>query len=720
MILPQIKINAYNDLNEKVYTRKDFIESEMKNRWSNFDESIPIMLRKVNGILYKQGKPVNAIEYDDDLNNRILEELTPEVIYLLRKNNVTGAFFILNQQRVINDGGLLQCPGIYLRDHDPSTILNNNEDIVMERGNAAILKQYNLSLDTGWMANFQFTGDGAVNEEFYFAPVNAAKNTNDWNPGNLGFWSSRFKLAGDMQAIVTYSIPLIHESGYVYGVLGVDVTVNYLRKFLKYEELGANKSGAYVLAVTDEQLSNFERICINTFSHEINQKKNFLFELKKHVYQNIFSFASGDEILYGSIQPVKLYSANSPFNNQKWVLIGLMNTTELFRFSRWIQLTVFIAMIISLICCFLIIVFASKNVTRPIQVVLDNLKTVDPYDNVILERTRISEIDDLTQSIEDLSKAVADSASIFSKIIDMTGAPIAVFEIHEWNDTVYCSSNIFKIVDYFFSAPHGLPSSSMKKDDFYRKINELEEYLVSFKENRKIYKITKTMNGQPKWLQIVNLEDSGRIFGTITDISNEMKERQKIAYERDYDQLTGILNSRGFRSYIDDQFLKEADVEKISALLMFDLDNLKRVNDTYGHELGDTYILCFAEGLRLFEQYNATIARRSGDEFYVILLNHENKNSIRGIVRYVFKKILERSIILPDGTLFPLSASGGLAWFPGDEKMITEWVHYADFAMYSAKRTKKGSFQEFNEKEYLKNIQESKTDSRSSRQDTVL
>ena len=66
---------------------------------------------------------------------------------------------------------------------------------------------------------------------------------------------------------------------------------------------------------------------------------------------------------------------------------------------------------------------------------------------------------------------------------------------------------------------------------------------------------------------------------------------------------------------------------------MWDLDNLKFVNDNYGHDSGDRYIEAFARCLSSFLSEQSLVARRSGDEFYVFLYGYQSKEKIRQIIR---------------------------------------------------------------------------------------
>jgi len=136
---------------------------------------------------------------------------------------------------------------------------------------------------------------------------------------------------------------------------------------------------------------------------------------------------------------------------------------------------------------------------------------------------------------------------------------------------------------------------------------------------------------------------------------------------------------------------------------MLDLDNLKYLNDTYGHDCGDGYIRAFAESLRLFGQEGTIIARRSGDEFYVLIYGAPDRDLLRARIMRGWNGILDHAFILPDGNPYRMRVSAGVAWYPSDARSLNQLILYADFAMYKVKHSAKGSLEEFNLQDYSEN-----------------
>lgn len=171
-------------------------------------------------------------------------------------------------------------------------------------------------------------------------------------------------------------------------------------------------------------------------------------------------------------------------------------------------------------------------------------------------------------------------------------------------------------------------------------------------------------------------------------------ERRRIEHERDYDVLTGLYNRRAFDARAKKLFRMP---EKLghAALLMMDMDNLKQINDTFGHDWGDRYInlagQCFAQTL----PQNTICARMSGDEFIVLFYGYDRRDEIRQVLNRLSEAIKERTALLPNGDTMRISISGGIAWYPENGRDLATLKKYADFAMYQVKHEAKGAMGEF-------------------------
>ena len=136
---------------------------------------------------------------------------------------------------------------------------------------------------------------------------------------------------------------------------------------------------------------------------------------------------------------------------------------------------------------------------------------------------------------------------------------------------------------------------------------------------------------------------------------------------------------------------------------MWDLDNLKYINDTYGHDEGDRYIVLFASCLKRLEKEGAIVSRYSGDEFVTLIYGSGGKEEIRHRVTGFMQFLQTVSLEMKGGYQIPIRVSGGMAWYPDDAVDFDTLLNYADFAMYMVKHSVKGIIMEFDSNDYSNN-----------------
>ena len=149
------------------------------------------------------------------------------------------------------------------------------------------------------------------------------------------------------------------------------------------------------------------------------------------------------------------------------------------------------------------------------------------------------------------------------------------------------------------------------------------------------------------------------------------------------DYLTGLLNRRGLQAAIDT--LRQEDLPL--ALFLFDLDNLKKVNDQFGHEKGDELLIAFGKLLRSKTREGDILCRYGGDEFVVILRRLEDREAVLRKSMEICSSIQECHIV--DG--FCASCSGGAVVCGSGERPSAELIRKADRALYGVKQVHKGT-----------------------------
>lgn len=180
------------------------------------------------------------------------------------------------------------------------------------------------------------------------------------------------------------------------------------------------------------------------------------------------------------------------------------------------------------------------------------------------------------------------------------------------------------------------------------------------------------------------------VFSDIGRLKAQEKQLTKMAY---YDALTELPN----RTLLADRLIQGIAQTRRSQTLMtvcyLDLDGFKPINDTWGHEAGDTVLIEMAYRMRAMLRGGDTVARLGGDEFVLLLLGLANVAECEGAVKRLLKQITMPLNMLPEPV--SISASVGITLFPHDDQDPDTLLRHADQAMYRAKQEGKNCFQIF-------------------------
>lgn len=176
----------------------------------------------------------------------------------------------------------------------------------------------------------------------------------------------------------------------------------------------------------------------------------------------------------------------------------------------------------------------------------------------------------------------------------------------------------------------------------------------------------------------------------LAKIENLNKELEVIAY---YDTLTGLPNREKFTQFINEEVHKAILNSSNIAVAFFDVDNLKTINDTLGHDFGDALLQDMTRRIKAFEKQNVATSRFGGDEFLLLLKNFETEEDVTKLLSLIRKELYKPYTIF--NTEIKSSVSIGLALFPQDAKTAQELIKNADIAMTEAKNRGKNCINSF-------------------------
>ncbi len=170
------------------------------------------------------------------------------------------------------------------------------------------------------------------------------------------------------------------------------------------------------------------------------------------------------------------------------------------------------------------------------------------------------------------------------------------------------------------------------------------------------------------------------------------KNRQKVKRLEFHDSLTGLPNRTLLLDRLESATMRAQRNKSMLALLMVDIDNLKLINETLGHNNGDKVISSVANRLRKKIRITDTLSRSGGDEFNLIIENIQQLEDV-GLMAEKFARAIEHDMTIMDQEIH-IKASIGISIYPQDGEDISSLLSNADAALYRAK-DKGGNTYEF-------------------------
>ncbi len=177
------------------------------------------------------------------------------------------------------------------------------------------------------------------------------------------------------------------------------------------------------------------------------------------------------------------------------------------------------------------------------------------------------------------------------------------------------------------------------------------------------------------------------IASDITLIKHHEKQLERIAH---YDALTGIPNRTLLGDRMKQAIARTSREQNMMAVCYLDLDGFKPINDTMGHEAGDSVLIEIARRIQDTIRGGDTVARLGGDEFVILLLGLERGEECSQTLNRLLAAIAEPIVIMARPVL--VSASIGVSIYPLDDEDSDTLLRHADQAMYVAKQSGKNRF----------------------------
>jgi two-component system cell cycle response regulator len=170
-----------------------------------------------------------------------------------------------------------------------------------------------------------------------------------------------------------------------------------------------------------------------------------------------------------------------------------------------------------------------------------------------------------------------------------------------------------------------------------------------------------------------------------------IEARAKIANLADTDDLTGIWNKRYFRRQLPQEIERARTFNIPLSLLLFDIDEFKQINDSFGHVIGDVVLSELCGVVRETLRPTDTLARFGGDEF-AIILPHTDIGGAVAVAERVMKRVRALTIPTDEEGAIQCAISIGLAEFRREDVTSNDLIRRADERLYLSKRQGKNRY----------------------------
>lgn len=325
--------------------------------------------------------------------------------------------------------------------------------------------------------------------------------------------------------------------------------------------------------------------------------------------------------------------------------------------------------------------YIDKNVVRSIELVNEKLGLI--ADGNLSERVEVrdsEEFAELSTHINYMVSRLLGTTEKISALLDVMELPIGVFEYNIHMPDVRTTRRMALIIGV-----EGEDAKELFGDykRFERWIGELMSRPAEYADGAYILP-----GVRERYIQIYTFEKGSDRYGLVIDKTEEVRRCRELELKLAEDELTKLCSRRSFYYQLDLLF-QEPEQLGHAVMMLVDSDDLKTVNDTYGHENGDHYLCGIAQVLKNTGAAKQVTARIGGDEFAVFIYGAKDDTELDGYLRKLLESRDVAVIALTSGESFPIRFSIGCAYYSGEKTDHHELLELADSRMYADKQQRK-------------------------------
>jgi diguanylate cyclase (GGDEF)-like protein/PAS domain S-box-containing protein len=340
----------------------------------------------------------------------------------------------------------------------------------------------------------------------------------------------------------------------------------------------------------------------------------------------------------------------------------------------------------------------SQSLNRPLLVVVAR----DISERQKMQKKLLAYQTDLEHMVEDRSRQLMEANEHLQLMARVFENALEAIVITDPQGTIQKVNPAFtRISQYTEAEVQGKRTNVLKSghhaDDFYEAM--WRQLLETGQWEGEIWNRRKDGALYPQHLNIAAIYDAQHhpvhFVAVAHDITELKRKEEQIRHSALHDSLTGLPNRRLLLDRLQWLLARSERSGNMLAVVFFDLDDFKKINDSLGHPVGDDLLQQVSQRAQSITRDQDVVARLGGDEFVLLVPDCQKSQDVIHIMERL-RQTLKRPYRL-QGQSLSISASIGIAVFPSDGREADELMKKADMAMYQAKKSGKNRYHFFTE-----------------------
>ena len=667
------------------------LQNDMNEKWRSIYKESDELNTKLKQLLDNDKGNVKQFLSSDKMQKKYLENVFEKLINELQYNTTSGVFLVLANDKDITKETDYQ--GIFVRDSDPQTKTASNTDLLMEKGSKNLSQSASISLDSPWTTKFHFMGDGVRSaDDFYYKPYIAATKHKDSRMQDLGYWSKPFVLEDDYMddhKMITYSVPLQYQ-GEIYGILGVEISLDYLNSYYSVHDLDTSRNAGYALAVNDTD-DDYELISGKGALYDAVIRMNQTIGLEKSKNQELYQVTNakvGKQKIYAIAKPLKLYSNNVPYKDTKWSLCGFVSENAIYGLGNKVYMSIIVAVLGSMVFAILLLYILVRYVTKPVYSLVDSVRRgIEGIHQ--FEESHIREIDELHDVIENLTDAQQDAES--QLLEEKERYKIAVETSNDMFFTYRKKEQVLEIVnsegfDGIWDCknhPEYLRNECIHPDD------QQKVFQVFKNGQRKLdieFRLRESLNADYKWVNLTGsvIKDENGEYNQVVACVHDIQQHKMLEEaQRNKQILDSTTTFFRLEHGLNEISMRQKQIKE-AQIVCIEIDMFTKLNQKYGLIFGDLILERLAKIIQeqcKINGINDAVFVRGNAGKVLMWLPQKSASDIEKIMKAVrdhFEKIIHKDYQM-------LSLKSGMACVRKEDD-IWEAVKKAKYALLMAQK----------------------------------